>query len=326
MSATRGEGGEEVWGGETKSDRPDPCPAAPLDPPLSLRPPSPLLQCKTPLAAAILAGVRPPPAHALTLAGLLADCAAGGTPVGLVLNLTSGPPLYAADAAAAGVSAGADAAVRYDHVPLVAKEFPTRQELDAVLAAISRAPLPPASPYVALHCSYGFNRTGFVTVSLLVEAHGVPVRCALASFAAARPPGVRHARFVDELLRRYEPGRVPRSVLSGDDEGSGTVSPRAGGGGGGVAGAGAGGAGGATTPRGGWRSTAGSFRSGRPPYRNASGVSLDNESLVGNDASVEGGGDRSWRWPPLTEDGSPPPPPPAARGAGGRRQAACAVM
>lgn len=267
-----------------------------------------IIQLKTPLAAAILDAVHPPPLHALTLPGLLADCAAAGCPIGLVVNLTSGPPLYAADLTAAGVGPDPSTPVRYAHVPLIAKAFPSRDELAAVRAALAAAaPLPAARRFVALHCSYGFNRTGFVIVSLLVEAHGLPVRDALAAFAAARPPGIRHARFVTELLRRYDQDTLPPLPSS---PGSGAVSPRAGGGG----------SSGATTPRRYIaRRSGGVSASGRTMFRNASGVSLDNESLAGGDASgrwaaasaAEADGD-ARRWPPARRrDG---------------KQAACVVM
>ena len=41
------------------------------------------------------------------------------------------------------------------------------------------------------HCA-GFNRTGFIMCSYLCEAEGMSVDEALDSFAAVRPPGVKH--------------------------------------------------------------------------------------------------------------------------------------
>ena len=275
--------------------------------------PSNLIPMKTPLAAAILAAVHPPPTHALTLQGLLDDCA-DGCPIGLVLNLTSGPPLYQLDMETAGVGPAPTSPVRYDHVPLIAKAFPSRDELASVAAVVAAAsPLPPDRPFVALHCSYGFNRTGFITVALLVEAHGLGVREALAAFAEARPPGIRHGKFVEELVRRYgdEHDTLPPLPSSPGASHSGAVSPRSG----------------AMTPRG--RSAAASAasasaaRSGhhhhhhRPPLRSDSRVSLDNESL--------GGGDPSGRWAvaSVSEDVDG-----EGRPAGGRRrkQVGCVVM
>ena len=50
----------------------------------------------------------------------------------------------------------------------------------------------------------GFNRTGFVVCSYLVQALGMSVDEALAAFEDARPPGVKHERFVKELHRRFD--------------------------------------------------------------------------------------------------------------------------
>ena len=50
----------------------------------------------------------------------------------------------------------------------------------------------------------GFNRTGFVVCSYLVQALGMTVDEALAAFEQARPPGVKHERFVKELHRRFD--------------------------------------------------------------------------------------------------------------------------
>ena len=61
----------------------------------------------------------------------------------------------------------------------------------------------PLPPLIAVHCHYGFNRTGFLVVSYLIERLGWPLDAAIEVFAQARPPGIRHAHFVDELWRRY---------------------------------------------------------------------------------------------------------------------------
>lgn len=51
--------------------------------------------------------------------------------------------------------------------------------------------------------SAGFNRTGFVVCSYLCEAEGCSVAAAMEAFAAVRPPGVKHIKFIDELYTRY---------------------------------------------------------------------------------------------------------------------------
>ncbi len=48
----------------------------------------------------------------------------------------------------------------------------------------------------------GFNRTGFVVCCYLIQHAGLTVDGALAAFAAARPPGVKHETFIAELHHR----------------------------------------------------------------------------------------------------------------------------
>jgi len=56
---------------------------------------------------------------------------------------------------------------------------------------------------VGVHCHYGFNRTGFLLVSYLVEREKWDVDVAIAAFAESRPPGIKHQNFIDELRQRY---------------------------------------------------------------------------------------------------------------------------
>jgi hypothetical protein len=63
--------------------------------------------------------------------------------------------------------------------------------------------------------SAGFNRTGFVVCSYLVEHCGLTVQQALDAFAGSRPPGVKHEKFRDELRRRYCDWPTARSQSGG---------------------------------------------------------------------------------------------------------------
>lgn len=59
-------------------------------------------------------------------------------------------------------------------------------------------------PLVAVHCHYGFNRTGFLICSYLIERLGWSVPEAIEGFRAARAPGIKHPHFIDALYVRYE--------------------------------------------------------------------------------------------------------------------------
>ncbi len=57
---------------------------------------------------------------------------------------------------------------------------------------------------IAVHCHYGFNRTGFLIAACLVLEGGMHVRAAVEAFAQSRPPGIKHLDFVDELNLRFD--------------------------------------------------------------------------------------------------------------------------
>ncbi|KAG2485988.1 hypothetical protein HYH03_015311 [Edaphochlamys debaryana] len=72
-----------------------------------------------------------------------------------------------------------------------------------------------ASKYVLLHCTHGFNRTGFVCVSALMRLRkdrGINVRRALQRFAECRPPGIYKDHYIKDLFAYYHEGRDSRVV------------------------------------------------------------------------------------------------------------------
>lgn len=75
---------------------------------------------------------------------------------------------------------------------------------------------------IGVHCTHGFNRTGFLTVAYMVERMDCSVEAALLAFAQARPPGIYKADYIKELFRRYEdedePFQVPPKPTWGDEE------------------------------------------------------------------------------------------------------------
>ncbi|KAL2720626.1 mRNA-capping enzyme [Vespula squamosa] len=57
---------------------------------------------------------------------------------------------------------------------------------------------------IGVHCTHGFNRTGFLIISYLVEIDGTSVDAGLAEFAAVRPPGIYKVDYIKELYKRYD--------------------------------------------------------------------------------------------------------------------------
>jgi mRNA-capping enzyme len=58
---------------------------------------------------------------------------------------------------------------------------------------------------IAVHCTHGLNRTGYLVVSYLVQRAGMSVQDALKAFSDARPPGLIKHMYVEDLFRRFAP-------------------------------------------------------------------------------------------------------------------------
>ncbi|XP_056337148.1 mRNA-capping enzyme [Danio aesculapii] len=56
---------------------------------------------------------------------------------------------------------------------------------------------------IGVHCTHGFNRTGFLVCAYLVEKMDWSIEAAVAAFAQARPPGIYKGDYLKELFRRY---------------------------------------------------------------------------------------------------------------------------
>lgn len=116
--------------------------------------------------------------------------------VGLVVDLSrEAPPYLTTDAALHG----------YSKLATVSKMCPSRDQVAAFVSLVDafHAAKDTRRMHVAVHCHYGFNRTGFMICAYLVERRGVAVEDAVRLFAASRPPGIKHKHFEVELLRRY---------------------------------------------------------------------------------------------------------------------------
>uniref|UniRef100_A0A4W4EKI4 mRNA-capping enzyme n=1 Tax=Electrophorus electricus TaxID=8005 RepID=A0A4W4EKI4_ELEEL len=56
---------------------------------------------------------------------------------------------------------------------------------------------------IGVHCTHGFNRTGFLICAFLVERMDWSVEAAVSAFAQARSPGIYKGDYLKELFRRY---------------------------------------------------------------------------------------------------------------------------
>ncbi|ANB15679.1 hypothetical protein AWJ20_3317 [Sugiyamaella lignohabitans] len=104
--------------------------------------------------------------------------------------------------------------ISYHKFPTVSKLPPTKKEVadfiemvDTCMEEIklrTQSADPPPDATLAVHCHYGFNRTGFFLCSYMVERLGYSINEAVEAFSISRPPGIKHPHFIDELYVRYE--------------------------------------------------------------------------------------------------------------------------
>lgn len=83
-------------------------------------------------------------------------------------------------------------------------ETPTVEQTRAFIEIVEEFNRDHPLDVVGVHCTHGFNRTGFLIVSYMVEKQDCAVEAAIAAFAKARPPGIYKEDYIRELFRRYE--------------------------------------------------------------------------------------------------------------------------
>lgn len=123
--------------------------------------------------------------------------AAKGLNVRLVIDLTNTLKYY--DGAAEFQDTGIEYVklkIEGFHAPPQGRDVAKFIEIvDAFLAKES-------SGNVAVHCTHGLNRTGYLVVNYMVQRLGCSVTKALAAFSDARPPGLIKHMYVEDLYRR----------------------------------------------------------------------------------------------------------------------------
>jgi pimeloyl-ACP methyl ester carboxylesterase/protein-tyrosine phosphatase len=93
--------------------------------------------------------------------------------------------------------------IAYYKFPTVSKQPPMKDEVQSFFELVDKVRSNGKDGLVGVHCHYGFNRTGFFLVCYLVERLNYRLEDAIDTFQQARPPGIRHSHFIDELHVRY---------------------------------------------------------------------------------------------------------------------------
>ncbi|KAG2387654.1 hypothetical protein C9374_001248 [Naegleria lovaniensis] len=99
--------------------------------------------------------------------------------------------------------------LHYIKVRLVAKEIPGIEQQTDFNRVINNFFEEFPSHYIGVHCSYGFNRTGFICCAYLISEKHLSIDEALHVFAKSKPPGIKHHWFLKALRLRYDPTHAP---------------------------------------------------------------------------------------------------------------------
>ncbi|KAL5116331.1 hypothetical protein ACEQ8H_005789 [Pleosporales sp. CAS-2024a] len=116
--------------------------------------------------------------------------------ISAVIDISHDAPVYDP----AGLEANS---IRYHKFPTVSKQPPQPDEVRLFIDLVDKIRAEERRGLIAVHCHYGFNRTGFFVVSYLIERCGYRVEDAIELFREKRSPGIRHSHFVDALHVRY---------------------------------------------------------------------------------------------------------------------------
>ena len=132
--------------------------------------------------------------------------ASQGRPVGLVIDLTNTGRYY--DPAAWGA-----AGIMHQKVLCPPRgRVPSAPAMNHFTYLLVRFFLECPGKHVLVHCTHGFNRTGFMIATWLVRRGGLSVAAALRRFSEARPPGIYKPDYISELFRYYHEARPASAV------------------------------------------------------------------------------------------------------------------
>jgi len=104
--------------------------------------------------------------------------------------------------------------VAYKHVWCVAKEVPSKEIVAEFAGVVNSFLSSHPGEHVAVHCAYGYNRTGFMICCYLIQELGMGIDEAMHAFQVSRPPGIKHEKFKLALRSRYTGSRQAAAVHS----------------------------------------------------------------------------------------------------------------
>lgn len=105
-----------------------------------------------------------------------------------------------------GVKEFADSGVEYVKLKIEGfKGPPAKKDVEQFMEIVDTFFTDNTEGTIAVHCTHGLNRTGYLIVNYMVEKQGFTVTEALEAFKLARPPGLIKHMYVEELYQRLGP-------------------------------------------------------------------------------------------------------------------------
>ncbi|XP_052747194.1 mRNA-capping enzyme isoform X2 [Bicyclus anynana] len=82
-------------------------------------------------------------------------------------------------------------------------ETPSKEQTQKFISEVINFIHTKPDDIIGVHCTHGFNRTGFLIVSYMIEQLDFSLEAALMEFANKRSPGIYKQDYIEELYRRY---------------------------------------------------------------------------------------------------------------------------
>lgn len=179
-----------------------------------------IVAVKVPLSGKFDAFIPPDHRFSTEMAGRAAVEALDGAPLGLAIDLTRSKRYYDMDD-------WRKHGVQYLKIACRGRgEAPEPEAVNDFCFELARFFADTGGASGALvHCTHGFNRTGFMLCSYLVRQAGMPVWKAVLEFAAARPPGIYKAYYIRELFKRFHEEVPDGFPFPGQPEWKGPAKP-----------------------------------------------------------------------------------------------------
>ncbi|XP_054711493.1 mRNA-capping enzyme-like [Uloborus diversus] len=83
-------------------------------------------------------------------------------------------------------------------------ECPSKDQVNTFIQLCNRFIDKNENEFIGVHCTHGFNRTGFLIIAFLIESLSWSIEAAFHAFKEARPPGIYKQDYINELFKIYD--------------------------------------------------------------------------------------------------------------------------